>query len=534
MKRKLLIAVAAIAGLLVVSAVGLLLFFDANRFRPDLEQAMGAALGRTVTVGNVKTALLSGGVTVEDLSIADDPVFSASPFITAKAVTVGVRLLPLIFLRSVRVEALRLNNPEVVLLRSSSGQWNFSGLGGAAFIATSPGSTAAASVSVQKVTIAGGRILVGRVGGGKERAYDNVNLDVSNLSLTSQFPFRMTANTPGRGTVTIEGKAGPLDSSDAANTPFQATAQIAHLDVKATGFIDPASGLSGVLDFKGSLVSNGQQLTSKGTARATGVQLVPGGRPARVPIEIDYESDSTPKTQTGVVKGDVHVGKAVAHLTGDYNDAGEAIAVRMNLTGDNMPAPDLEAALPAAGITLPSGASLKQGTMDVNLTLDGPVDRLVIAGPVHVSNVLVGGFDLGGKLGTLPSLAGLPKSGQTLVQTLGATLRVAPDGIQASSLTVVAPAIGSLTGAGTISAGGDLDFAMRAKLTGSSVVGEISRVVALSQPAGGIPFRIRGTTASPVFVPDVGRAVGSLVASPGAAAGKAAGALGGLLGASRP
>jgi AsmA protein len=204
----------------------------------------------------------------------------------------------------------------------------------------------------------------------------------------------------------------------------------------------------------------------------------------------------------------------------------------MKLTGENMPAPDLQAALPAIGMRLPSGASLKQGTMDVNLRIDGPVDRLVIAGPVHVSNVLVAGFDLGGKLGALPSLGGLsgaPRSGDTLVQTLAATLRVAPDSIQAASLNLVAPAIGSLTGSGTISAKGDLDFAMRAKLTGSGVVGEVSRAVSLAQPADGIPFRIGGTTTNPVFVPDVGRAVGDLVASP-AAAEKAAGALGGLLG----
>ena len=153
----------------------------------------------------------------------------------------------------------------------------------------------------------------------------------------------------------------------------------------------------------------------------------------------------------------MHIGKAVAHLTGDYDAAGDAIAVRMKLTGDHMPAPDLEATLPAIGIRLPSGAALKQGTTDVNLTINGPVDRVVIAGPVQVSNLLVAGFDLGGKLGALPSLAGLSgarKSGDTLVQTLAATVRVASEGIQAASVHVVAPAIGSLTGSGTISAEG--------------------------------------------------------------------------------
>jgi AsmA protein len=537
MKKKLLIAGSAIAGLLVISILGLVLFLDANQFRPQLEQTMGEALGRKVAIGHIKGALLSGGVVVEDLSIADDPAFSAAPFVTAKAVTVGVNLMPLILSRSLRVQTVRLADPQVVLLRSASGRWNFSGLVGASSTAASRGSTAAMSVSARNITIAGGRILVGTAGaGGKERLYDNVNLGVNNLSLTSQFPFRMTANTPGGGTLTLDGQAGPIDSSDAANTPFQATTEIAHLDVKSTGFIDPASGLSGVVDFKGSLVSDGQRLTSTGKLRAAGVQLVPGGMPARVPMEIDYQSNVSRKTQTGEVKGDVHIGAAVAHLTGDYDAAGEAIAVRMKLAGEHMPAPDLEAALPAIGVKLPSGASLKQGTIDVNLTVNGPVERLVIAGPVDVSNVLVAGFDLGGKLGALPSLAGLsaaPKSGDTLVQTLAATLCVAPGGIQVAGLNVVAPAIGSLTGSGTISPKDDVDFAMRAKLTGSGVVGEVSRVVSLAQPAGSIPFHIRGTTTSPVFVPDVGGTVGGavsgLAASPDAAA-KAAGALGGLLG----
>ena len=189
----------------------------------------------------------------------------------------------------------------VVLLRSASGHWNFSGLGGARVdsgprtdnrpsTAPSTRSSAALDVSVQKITIVGGRILVGSAGvGGKERVYDHVNLEVSNLSLASQFPFRMTANTPGGGTITLDGQAGPIDSSDTANTPFHATAEIAHLDVKSTGFIDPASGLSGVVDSRDSLVSDGERVTSKGRVHATGVQLVPGGVPERVPIEIDYD-----------------------------------------------------------------------------------------------------------------------------------------------------------------------------------------------------------------------------------------------------
>ena len=293
----------------------------------------------------------------------------------------------------------------------------------------------------------------------------------------------MTANTPGGGTVTLDGQAGPIDSSDAANTPFQATAAIAHLDVKSTGFIDPASGLSGVVDFTGSLVSDGQQLTSKGQVRATGVQLVPGGTPARVPIEIDYESDSSRKAQTGVVKGDVHIGKAVAHLTGDYNGAGEAIAVRMKLSGEQHAGArsrsDAARDWHEAAVRRVVEAGHDGREPHGRRTSGSPRDRR--SGPrVQRPGRRFRSRRQVGCAAIARRSVRRAKTGDTLVQTLAATLRVAPDGIQAASLNLVAPAIGSLTGSGTISAKGDVDFAMRAKLTSSGVVGEVSRVVSLS------------------------------------------------------
>jgi AsmA protein len=497
---------------------------------------MGGALGRKVSIGQIKVALFSGGMAIEDLSIADDPAFSPAPFVTAKAVSVGVDLMPLIFSRSLRVKSFRLVDPQVVLLNSPSGQWNFSGLSGNSSSAASGGSAAAMTVVIQKLEIANGRILVGTPGvRGKERIYENVNLEVSDLSLTSQFPFRMTAKTPGGGTVTLDGKAGPLSATDVADTPFQATADVSHLDVAATGFIDPASGLAGVIDFKGSLASEAGRLRSKGAVTATGIQLVPGGTPARVPVKIDYESEYSKKARTGVVKqGDVHIGKALAHLTGDYNATGQAIAVRLKLAGARMPAPDLQATLPAIGMTLPTGASLTQGALDVNLTISGPIDRLLIAGPITLADATVAGFDLGGKLSALPSLSGAPpgagNAGKnlTVIQILAATLRVAPDGIRIDNLNLVAPALGALAGGGTIDPQGNLDLKMLVKLTG-----QLARVGSFSQPANGVPFRIQGTTASPLFVPDVGRAVGDavqgLLKDPESAK-KAASALGGLFG----
>ena len=515
MKRVLLIAVASAAALLVVMALGLWLFFDANRFRPTIEDKLSTALGRKVTVGSIRLALLSGGMSVDDLAIADDPAFSPQPFVTAKGVTVGVDLLPLILARSLRVESFRLEQPRVVLIRAGSGTWNFSHLGAPPSRQTS-GSAGAMSVVIQKIAIARGQVIVAAGGKqGKERVYDDVNVEVSDVSFTSRFPFRVTAKTPGRGTVKLDGQAGPLNLINAALTPFQATVDLAQLDVASTGFVDPASGLAGIVDFAGTLTSDGTVMSSQGKVTAAKIQLVAGASPAHVPVKIDYASDYTVKTERGILKqGDVHVGTAAARLTGDYDIAGDTPAVRLKLTGQKMPVTELEGALSAIGVTLPSGASLKQGTLDTDLAISGPIDRLVIVGPVNLSNATMAGFDLGARLAPIASFAGLPKSGETVIQTLSLAIRVASQGMQVDSLHLIVPSIGDLAGAGTVAPKGAMDFTMLAKLEGSgALAGQVSRIASLGQAANGIPFRIQGTTSNPVFVPDVRRAAGNVLKS---------------------
>jgi len=533
MKKNLRIAGIALVGLIVVAVLGVWLFFDANQFRPKVEAAMGDALGRKVSVGNLRVALLSGGIAVQDLSIADDPAFSADPFVTAKSVTIGVDLVPLIVSRSLHIESFRLDDPQVALRQSKGGVWNFAKVGasptGAAAAnanASSSDSSAPMNVVIRKVTIAGGRISIWQPSG-KERRYDDVSVEVTDLSYASQFPFKVSAKTPSGGTVSLTGTAGPFNTKDATETPFHATVDAKRLDVASSGFVDPASGLAGAIDFTGTVGSDGRSMTAIGKAIGSKLQLVPGSAASRVPIELDYAAEYSQSKKTGFVKqGDVRVGKAVARLTGEFGTAGDTIALRMKLLGQKMPVTELEAALPALGITLPSGASLRQGTLDLDLGINGPLDRLVIAGPVTMANATLAGFDLGAKMGAVASMAGLPRNGETQIQLLKSTLRIAPERIQVDGLDVVAPTIGTLTGAGTIAPKGAMDFKMNAKLT-SAVGAGVTRIASLGQPANGVPFRIQGTTSSPVFVPDVGGAVTNALKSPETAK-KAADALRGF------
>jgi len=555
MKRKPLVIAAVVVVVLLLVVIALPFFINANRFKPTLETDLSQALGRKVEIGNVQLAILSGGVSVDDVSISDDPAFSREPFLKAKQLTVGVSLLPLIFSKKLDVRSFTITEPEVTLLRSASGAWNFSSMGGASTKAKSKAADpvespkskngdppVASNLSVEKLAISNGTIIVGNAGAsGKRDKYENVNLQSSNLSYTAQFPFQMTATTPGGGAVNLAGKAGPINQTDVAETPLDATVKVQHLDIASTGFVDPSSGLAGSIDFNGNLASDGHQAKSTGTLVANKIKLVPAGSSASVPVNIDYDTDYDLKRQSGVLKsGDVHIGKALAHLTGTYETGGNETSVQMKLNGQSMSVPDLEGVLPAVGVTLPSGASLTSGTLDANLAISGPVNKLNITGPVNLSNGKLSGFSLKSKLGALGPLAALAGSGgssDTEIQTLSADLKVDPQSTHADNLNLVVPSIGTITGTGNVSANGQLDCRMVAKLATNNAVGALASGVSLlggSKSKGGIPFKIEGTTSKPVFSPDFGGSLGGLTKSGTSGAGdlgsQAGGVISGLFG----
>ena len=510
MKKKTIWIIAGIVAAIFLVIVILPFVIDANQFRPRIQSELSASLNRKVGIGNISLSILSGGVAVNDVTISDDPAFSREPFLKAKSVTVGVELIPLIFSKQLHVTAFTIVEPEVTMLRAANGTWNYSSLG-AGNKKTASADDNGASFTVQKLAINSGKLLVGNVGANsKRREYDDLNLKASGLSYESQFPFTLTAKAPGNAKLKLDGKAGPLNRSNTEETPIDANLKVEHFDLGATGFTDPTSGLGGLLDFAGTLSSNGRKANSKGKIEANNLQLVAGGSPARVPVNIQDDTDYELKTAAGVLRqGDVRIGKALARLSGNYNAAGETTSILMKLTGQDMPVQDLESLLPALGVALPSGSSLQSGTVTANLDIRGPVDRLVTTGPVNLSNGKLAHFDLGSKLGALSAFTGIAKGSDTTIQLLSSSVQVAPAGTRVDNLNLIVPAIGTLTGNGTIGANHELNFRMLAKLNsgGQNAMSGIAAMAGLGQNNGqsgnGIPFMIQGTTSNPVFVPDV-------------------------------
>src|SRR5712671_996422 len=518
--KRLLVISGIVVGVLLLVIIAVPLFINVDNFRPDLEKKLSAALNRQVHIGKLDASLLSGGASATDITIADDPAFNKDPFLKAASVKVGVQLMPLIFSRQLKVTSLAIQKPDITLLKNAAGKWNYSTIGATAQktapepagkTAPEPAGKSSPDVSVDKFEIAGGTVRVGHSSGhsaGKESVYQNVNIVAHNISATSAMPFTLSAGMPGGGTLNLEGQAGPLNPTDAAKSPLDAKITLKHADLGATGFVDPSSGVGGILDFDGQVKSDGHKLHSEGKAKAADLRVVKGGQPAKQPIALDYKSDYALDSDTGTINANLHTGNSLTNASGTLSAKGEDTLANLKIVGKNMAVNDVEGLLPAFGVVLPSGASLQGGNINMDLTAAGPLDRLIITGPLNISGTHLSGYNLGSKLGAIAAFTGNKSSTDTLIQTFSSALRVAPEGIKADNIVLDVPSLGIVTGNGVIAGDNSLDFKMLIKLAGTAnnLLGSLTGVSASAQSKG-LTFLITGKTSNPVFRPALGSAV---------------------------
>lgn len=520
MRRTLRWAGVALAAV-ILALLCLPFFINVNQFKPMLESDLSTALNREVKLGNLHLSLLHGEVTADDLSIAEDQAYGHPAFIQAKSLNVGAEIWPFLFSRKLVVTYLTIDQPEIALVQGPSGDWNFSSLGArtakpAAATPKAPGS-APLDLSVKLVRITDGRVSMGRkIVNWKPLVLDHVNLELQNFSAATAFPFTFAANVAGGGTIQLNGQAGPINPSDSAMTPVNMTLKVAGLDLAGSGLNHFAPDIAGVIAFDGAGASDGRELKLDGKVKAGKLKLAKDGTAATRVVEVDFAARHDLRRHSGTLRQTLHIGGASAQLAGTYAEEGEAMVLHMKLSGPSMPVQELEAMLPPLGVVLPAGSHLEGGTAYVEMAMDGPADRLVTAGSLGLSKTRLTGFDLPKKMSAIGKLAGIQGGPNTEIETLSATVRVAPDGASAQDMKLVVPAIGDLNGAGTVSPAKDLNFRMAAIVH----TGGIAAVVRDTP----IPFTVEGTASDPVFRPDVKAVIKNEVK------GVAGGLLKGLLG----
>ena len=379
---------------------------------------------------------------------------------------------------------------------------------------------------------------------GAPAVYQKLNAQVTNLTPTSWSPFTLTAQLPGGGTLSANGKAGPFNAENNAATPLSAQITLKHVELETSGVLAPDAGISGLADLQALVQSNGQILTANGTAHVDNIKLARNGRPSPKPVEVQFAVAQNEQATTGEIQhATLSVGRASVNLAGTYQSSGPTTAINLKVAGNGMPIDEIEAFLPALGVSLPQGSRLQGGTVTANLTVSGSTASPIISGPVSLSNTQLAGFDLGAKLQGLSKLTGgrigSATGSGTNIRSLSMDVREQAGNIRTDRVSLDVAGVGTATGAGSVSEGGALNYNMLLKLTGlvntstgsapasnnagggvAGLVGGLAGFIPGGAAGGaglgsiggiagsvlknGIPVEIAGTTSNPTFAPRIG------------------------------
>jgi AsmA protein len=534
----------AIAVLVVAVAAAIPLFVDADTFRPVIEKQLSRTLGRGVKLGDLRLSVFSRSLVAKDLSIADDPNFSAAPFLTAKELRIGVSLRRLIFSHEVDLRDFEIESPQITVIRASSGAWNFSSVGHRAVRgAPASGGVAESRASgtsqglagplpdllVDRITVADGRVVFSTAPAqGQAAVYDHVNITARDFAFALQFPFEFSADLPGGGPISASGHLGPINGADAAATPVEAQITVKKFDPVGAGFLDPADGLSFLADLNVHGAFDGQTFTTNGTVHIENLRLRKVAASAPKPLDLTYSGTHSVRENSGQIDDAmIKIGDAEIHVSGTYRALAprapgatgatgtsgavnlEVPLLNLKLSGQNLPIDELQSLMTAAAVRLPNGSKLRGGRLSMNLVVNGSAKSLIVAGPIAIDSTRLVGFDVSSKIHGIATLSGVKTGDTTEIEKLRVNVRVTNRGVVADGIYAVIPAMGELSGSGTISAENELDFNLVAKVTSASGLGKVgvSLFSALSGGSGkksGVPLHITGTPDEPYITADVG------------------------------
>jgi hypothetical protein len=442
--------------------------------------------------------------------------------------------------------------PQLKLVHDQTGSWNWS-IGALSSGDMKSGTMAAPKVEsakgespilptglfLNRLELKDGSVSVGDPRAKQASMYQHVNVLATGVSVDTKFPLSISADLPAGGNIKMDGNFGPLDRVNPGFSPLSTKLNIRALDLASTGFLDPALGLGGTVDLDAVLTAQNGIEETKGTAKLSRALLVSGGSASAVPATVEFTTKFDQRTNQGVLNPSaIRIGAAEALLSGTYQIEPDTTVIYIKLLGNGMPAKDLQSFLPAVGIRVPKGAALTQGTLNVNLDIKGPTNRLVTDGQLGLFGAKMAGFDLGAQLASVSSLTGIKTGTILVIESLTTNVHMATNGLRFDKFNAVVPPLGGMTGSGTVDSRNNLNLKMAATIT-SGVAGSVGAMAGslgsfLGQNLGCkggsrgtvIPFQIQGTAAEPKFVPDVGGTAASLfgaggcVGSPSAPKGK--------------
>ena len=411
--RKLVIAVVAVIVLFVLLLLLLPHVIDINQYRGEIQAQLQNRLHRPVQFGALSMASFPLRVQVHDVVVGEDPrLQSKLPFAKVDELDISVKLLPLLG-KKISISSLTLKRPAIELIKDAAGVWNFASLGQAptavptvapqaAAPASPPKQAPAASESrsfaLDQLKISDGQVALTDLQRHRPReVYDHIDATVKDFAPGKPFLVDLAAHVPGRGagTLSVEGKAGPINQANMVATPFDGKLKLNQVSLAgAQQFLNvPAlEGSDATLSGTTDLVTSSGRMTAKGSLQINDAVV----RNVQVGYPITADFDLTQDLNGDVIQvktGDVRLGSTPLSVNGTLNTGTTPGTADLNLSTKDAPIEDAARLAAALGVAFSTDAKIT-GKLTANVHAQGPINNLALNGTINGRNLEVTGKDI--------------------------------------------------------------------------------------------------------------------------------------------
>lgn len=394
---------AIIGAVVLLLGLGALLalpyLIDVNQYRGRVQAALQERLGREISLGEIHLSLLPPGLRVDEVVIGEDRgLQTGRPFARVQQFYVSPRLLPLLGGRF-ELRSVELRRPVIELVRTASGEWNFSSLGASEAAATEDSGGGGTGFALNRLVITDGQLaLSDQQDPDAGRAiYENIDVRLDDFAPDEEFDVMVAVTLPGEGAqlLTVNGTGGPIAQDAIATTPFDGTIELEDVSISGVQQFLKAEALEGTdasISGEADLRNEAGRLTVEGSldladARARGVAIE---YPIAAGFNLTHDSSSQVLT---IDTGTVRLGDTPLSLTGRVNLAPETPELDVRATASDASLAEAARLASAFGVAFGSGTEV-DGTLDADVQARGPATLPALEGRVQLRNVSISGADI--------------------------------------------------------------------------------------------------------------------------------------------
>ncbi len=413
--RKLVIAVVAVAVLVLLLVLLLPHLIDINQYRGEIQAQLQNRLHRPVQFGALSMTSFPVRVEVRNVTLGEDPRFRSNlPFAKIGELDISVNLLPLLS-KSISISSLTLKRPEIELIKDQAGVWNFASLGqapatpvgaigaqapvpAASAPKQAPSSGGGSSLALDELKIADGQVAVTDLQLRLPRAvYDHIDLTLKDFAPDKQFSFDLTAHVPGRGaeTLSMEGKAGPINQVLMLSTPFDGKLKLNEVSLAgAEKFLNTSAleGSDAMISGSTDLVNSGGKMAAKGSLKFN--DAVVHNVQVGYPITADFDVIDDLATDVLQIKtGDIKLGSTPLSVNGTVNSHTPPGTADLTVSAQDASIEDAARLAAAFGVAFSPNAKIT-GKLTANVHAQGPVNNLALNGTVNGRTLEITGKDI--------------------------------------------------------------------------------------------------------------------------------------------